>query len=268
MSSARRFAAAFAVVGAGVLAYAVPASGTGDGVDYSCLKPDSYAAVAGNLAVVAIDVEAASATVQAKHPFCEPVKVVLSTYVVPETWQPSDGWSEAAAPQDVYDSDVAVIEGKEPVSLHAEVTDCGAMQTDLYWWVPKGIVEKVTYPEGHAGVFLAGGLWARLDEQGKVIQCKPESPTPSPTTTPAAPTTSTPTTPAPTTPAPTTSAPKPTPSPTEGLGAPIVVPMQTPPPPPVLAETGSDSTVPIVGLGILLLGAGIGLSVVGRRRTA
>jgi LPXTG-motif cell wall-anchored protein len=36
----------------------------------------------------------------------------------------------------------------------------------------------------------------------------------------------------------------------------------------VLAETGSDSTVPIVVLGILLLGAGIGLSVVGRRRTA
>ena len=262
MSSARRLAAAFAVVGAGVLAYAVPASATGDGVDHSCLKSDSHAAVAGNLTVVAMDVEAASATVQAERPFCEPMKVVLSTYVVPETWQPADGWSEAAAPQDAYDSDVAVVEGDGPVRLHAEVTDCGAMQTDLYWWGPKGIVGKVTYPEGRAGVFLAGGLWARLDEQGKVIQCKPETPSPSPTAPP--------TTAPPTTAAPTTSAPPPTASPTEGLGAPVVIPVHIPPPPPppVLAETGSNSTVPIVGVGILLLGAGIGLSVVGRRRTA
>jgi LPXTG-motif cell wall-anchored protein len=267
MSLARRFAAAFAVVGAGVLAYAVPASATGnhDGGGYSCVKPDSYEAVAGNLNVVAIDVEAATATVQAKHKFCEPVKVILSTYVVPETWQPSDGWSEAAAPQDVYDSDVAVVKDKEPVSLHAKVKDCGAMQTDLYWWGPRGIIEKVTYPEGHQGAFLAGGMWAHLDEHGKVKPCKPETPTPTPTTPKPTPTETTPVpTPTETTPAPTA-----TPSPTEGLGAPVPV-ETTPAPtaPPVLAETGSNSTVPLLGLGILLLSVGIGLSLVGRRRIA
>lgn len=262
MSVARRLAAALVVVGAGVLAFAVPASATGDHGDdkHKCVEPTSIDAVSRNLDVLNFEAEVATATVRAKYKFCDEVKVILSTYTVPETWTPEDGWSEAASPQDIYGNDVKVIEGKKPVTLTAKVKDCGGMQTDLYWWGPKGVIEKVTYPEGHAGVLIRGKgeLWANLDEDGKVKECKPTTPTPTPTT-PAP----TPTTPAPTTPA------APTPSPTEGLGAPIpVVPPEAAPAPPQLAETGSDSTVPLLGIGILLLVAGVGLSVVGRRRTA
>jgi hypothetical protein len=256
MSVARRFAAALAIVGAGVLAYAVPASATGDkSPGHECAAAGSAGAVRSNLVVDSIRERVATATVHARKAFCDDVRVILSTYTVPEKWTEKDGWSAAAAPQDIYGNDVAQLDGTEAVTLTAKVKDCGSMQTDLYWWGPEGVVEKVTYPQGHGDAYVDGGLWSNKDETGRVKACTP-SPSPSPS-----PSTSVPTPPAegrtPVTP------------PTQPVAGPVVK-VPAPPvaaAPPQLAQTGSDSTLPVLGLGVLLLGAGIGLNLLGRRRS-
>ena len=78
MSVARRFAVAFAVVGAGVLAYAVPASATGNDQDHhggQCVD----GTVAGNLDHH-VNPDAGTATVEAEGTLCAPVDVILSIY--------------------------------------------------------------------------------------------------------------------------------------------------------------------------------------------
>ena len=163
------------------------------------------------------------------------------------------------------------VEGTAKLELTVPVPTCGSVQVDLYF--PPEIT--TLHRAGHGSQLIQGYIWKNF-EGGKPKLCDESTPTPTPTTPSATPTTPTtsPTTPAPTTPSetpsvtPTTTAPvTPTPSPTEGLGAPIPVPpQQSPPAPPVLAETGSDSTIPLLGLGGALLLVGVGLSVVGRRR--
>jgi hypothetical protein len=57
--------------------------------------------------------------------------------------------------------------------------------------------------------------------------------------------------------------------PPRGVSAGPIVEVPTAPAPattPVLASTGSNATIPLLGIGVALLGAGIVLSLLGRRR--
>jgi hypothetical protein len=263
MSVSRRLAAALAVVGAGVLAYAVPASATGNGDGHGgggkCIENPRPSDLEGHL-----DAESGTAWVRAKDGRAVCSDVLLSIYKVPDTWN-GHGFNDTAVPQQVIATDRATLKGNKKVHLQVPVPDCGNVQIDLY--LPPEL--KTVDISGHPGSqYIAGYIWSPGSENGHPKDCKP--PTTSPTTPCPTPTTPSPT---PTTPSatPTTTAPvTPTASPTSGLGAPIPVPpQQAPPAPPVLAETGSNSTIPLIGLGGFLLVAGIGLSLVGRKpRTA
>jgi hypothetical protein len=284
MSVARRLAAALAVVGAGVLAYAVPASATGSDStagDTACIANPT----AGDLQVVAFNPLKGTARVRAADGKRVCAEVLLSIYRVPDDWD-GTGFNETAVPQTLLATDAGRIEGERTTRLSVPVPKCGNLQIDLYF--PPEITTVTS--KGHKGQFIAGSIWTTVKKNGKPKPCTPV-PTPTETTPVPTPTETTPvptpteTTPVPTptettpVPTPTETTPVPTPTettpvpttapPTGGLGAPIpVVPPQAPPAPPALAETGSSGTVPLLGLGIALLGAGVGLSLLGRRRTA
>jgi LPXTG-motif cell wall-anchored protein len=279
MSVARRFAAAFAVVGLGVLAYAVPASATesGDGAG-ACLTNPAPDQLVGTL-----DAHAGTATVRAKSGQNLCADVFLSAYTVPDTWV-GPQFDKTALPQQLFGhSDRATVKGYETATLKIALPDCGGVQVDLYT-APE--ITTVTSTAGHRGQLIKGAIFRFVDSAGIPVTCQPGTPTPTPTTSsPSVPETTTP--PAPT-PSETTGSPTPSETPSPSPSAPatttpeVVVPPAvtpvtpgpvapvptTPAPPatPVLASTGSNATIPLIGVGAGLLVAGIGLSLLGRRR--
>jgi LPXTG-motif cell wall-anchored protein len=292
MPVARRLAAAFAVVGLGVLAYAVPASATESGAADTAsttTNTSSLPCVDGNVrsnlqlvvaAGTTFDATQGVAVVRGKGgaPICPgtDVQLTLSLYHVPDTWDGTPfpgGPGGRAWPQTELTHQSAVLKGDKPVTLTVPIPTCGNVQIDLYTGPPITEVGSAGHPQSK---LIFAELWSIGGPNGHPAMCTPET-TPPPTTTPA-PTTSAPSSPAPptTSPAvpPTTSAAAPVPPVATSPGTippaqPIVV--ATPPSvattaPPVLASTGSSTTIPLLGLGAALLGAGIGLSLLGRRR--
>lgn len=295
MPVARRLAVAFAVVGLGVLSYAVPASAT-ESQSGACLtnpRPDQLTGT--------LDAQRGVATVQARPGVDVCADVWLSVYTVPDTWVGPD-FNRTAVPQKLYrPSTAGRVTGTATTTLTAAVPTCGAVQIDLY--TPPEIT-AVNDTTGHDGHLIQGFIW-RWYADGKPLLCGVETSPPVPTPTTTAPPVPTPTetTPAPT-PTPTESTTAPTPTPTESTTPPpaptasttspapptptpapttplsglippggatpgpiVAVPTTpAPPAPPVLASTGSNATVPLIGIGGVLLVAGIGLSVLGRRR--
>jgi LPXTG-motif cell wall-anchored protein len=288
MSVARRFAAAFAVVGLGVLAYAVPASATesGDGAG-ACLTNPAPDQLVGTL-----DAHAGTATVRAKSGQNLCADVFLSAYTVPDTWV-GPQFDKTALPQQLFGhSDRATVKGYETATLKIALPDCGGVQVDLYT-APE--ITTVTSTAGHRGQLIKGAIFRFVDSAGIPVTCQPGTPTPTPTTSsPSVPETTTPPAPTPSettgspTPSETTGSPTPSETPSPSPSAPatttpeVVVPPAvtpvtpgpvapvptTPAPPatPVLASTGSNATIPLIGVGAGLLVAGIGLSLLGRRR--
>ena len=286
MSVARRLAVAFAAVGIGVLAYAVPASATESQSSDGCITNPTPDQLIGNL-----DPRDGTADVWAKPGLDLCADVLLSAYTVPDTW---DGvaFDRSAIPQQLYGATtVGQVSGRARTALKVAVPTCGAVQIDLY--TPPEIT-AVTDLTGHNGHLIQGYIW-RWSAGGKPLDCTggSTSPTPTPTestTSPVPSPTGSTTSPVPspsestTSPVPspsesTTSAvPTPTPAPTTPLAGlippgaspgPIVIVVPVPPTTPttpVLASTGSNATLPLIGLGGALLVAGIGLSVLGRRR--
>ena len=268
MSVARRFAAALLVVGTGVLAYAVPASATGsESEGGQCITNPTEDQLVAHLYP-----RQGIARVRAVDGVDLCADVLLSIYRVPETWDGRD-FNASAVPQTLLTTARGKVEGTDKLELTVPVPDCGALQIDLYF--PPEVTEVTG--RGHDGQLIQGlGYLWRWYESGKPKQCTPpaeETTSPPPaeetTTPPPAETTTPPPAEETTTPPPpqetTTAVP-----PTQPIAGPIIKVPSTPPvrTPPVLAETGSDSTVPLLGLGIALLGAGIGLSLLGRRRAA
>jgi LPXTG-motif cell wall-anchored protein len=290
MPVARRLAVAFAVVGLGVLSYAVPASATESRDSGACLtnpRPDQLTGT--------LDAQRGVATVRARAGVDVCADVWLSVYTVPDTWVGPD-FNRTAVPQRLYrPSTPGRVTGTATTTLTAAVPTCGAVQIDLY--TPPEIT-AVNDTTGHNGHLIQGYIW-RWYADGQPLLCGVETsppvptptettPTPTPTESTTAPTptpteSTTPPTPTESTTAPTptptdsTTPPTPTPAPTTPLSGllppgaapgPIVAVPTTPAPPapPVLASTGSDATVPLLGIGGVLLVAGIGLSVLGRRR--
>jgi LPXTG-motif cell wall-anchored protein len=238
MLNARRFAAALAIAGAGILAYAVPVSaspqpahdGSGcvDGTDKSNLT-------------ASIDPATGNGTVTPKGTLCAPVDVLMSIYKVPDTWVAGSGFpgkDDSAVPQQVIQTVRGTVSGDTPLTLHVTVPACGNVQADVYYPPEIKVIDRNgTGPS----VLLAGTIWQITPPS----ECVQHSTSPPPSHSPP---------------------PRPKPAP-----PPIVQPIPVPPAapkPPQLAATGSNSTVPLVGLGAILLGAGIGLSLIGRRRTA
>lgn len=296
MSVARRFAVAFAVVGLGVLAYAVPASATESQTSEGCLTNPTPDQLIGTL-----EPRHGIAHVRAKPGVDICADVLLSVYTVPDTWEGAD-FNRSAVPQHLYGkTTVGHVSGAAKTALTVAVPTCGAVQVDLY--TPPEITD-VNDLSGHDGHLIQGYLW-RWWANGEHLDCDVDSTSPAPvpteSTTSPAPTEST-TAPAPptestTSPAPTesTTSPAPTqsstaPVPTETTTAPVpeattplagiipegVTPGQivavpaapAPPAAPVLASTGSNATLPLIGFGGALLVAGIALSLLGRRKTA
>jgi LPXTG-motif cell wall-anchored protein len=281
-------------MGAGVLAYAVPATATG--TDRGSGGRCTAEVEADNLQW---SFEGQTSTPTGKawiklrdgHHLCNQAHdhIVLSIYKVPDTWDgaPFPGGDNSAVPQHVIAHDAGTLDGHKKLYLQVPVPDCGNAQIDLYFAPKQNDVDT----NGTAR-FIAGFLFSMANGQsaphGQPGNCTPPT-TPPPTTTPPPPTTTVPptTTPPPTTTTPpppptTTTTPPPTttvpPTTTEAPPITTVVPPTTTAPPiaapiPVLphqptrlAETGSNSTIPLLGLGSLLLASGIGLSLVGRRR--
>jgi LPXTG-motif cell wall-anchored protein len=276
MSIARRAAAALVVLGAGVLAYAVPAtaSSSGDSPAPQCVDGRD----SGNLARY-IDAEAGTAWVQGTAPLCAPVEVVLSIYRVPDTWD-GHGFNGTAVPQSAIEHAHVMVSGSDKAWVTVDVPTCGNAQIDLYY--PPEIDEIDINGTGER--LLAGYIWSIDAENGHPKDCAPPSSSTPPPTSPSTPPTSTPPTSTPPT-SPSTTSPSTPPSstppssppapstPPSSTGAPIPIPPPvTPPPvtPPThpsrLAQTGSSSTLPLLGLGLVLLGSGVGLSLLGRRR--
>jgi hypothetical protein len=292
MSVARRLAVAFAVVGLGVLAYAVPASATESQAGEGCITNPTPDQLIGTL-----EPRHGIAHVRAKPGLAICADVLLSVYTVPDTWEGAE-FNRSAIPQHLYGkTTVGHVAGTAKTALTVAVPTCGAVQVDLY--TPPEITD-VNDLSGHDGHLIQGYIW-RWWADGKHLDCDAgsTSPVPAPTesTTSPAPTEST-TSPAPTesttAPAESTTGPAPTesttaPVPTEtttapvpaattplaaiipagGTPGPIVAVPAAPAPPaaPVLASTGSNATLPLIGFGGALLVAGIALSLLGRRKT-
>jgi LPXTG-motif cell wall-anchored protein len=294
MPVARRFAAAFAVVGLGVLAYAVPASATDADTAATTTTGTALPCVDGtvlsNLELVVpaagtLDPTTGVAVVRGKGgaPICAgtDVRLTLSVYRAPDIWDGTTfpgGHKDPAGlawPQTELAHQTKVLAGAQPVTLTVPIPTCGNVQIDLYTGYP---IKKVGAGGTPRSKLLLAALWSVGGPNGHPTPCAPETAPPT-TTSPAPPTTTAPapptTTPAapPTTPSTTSAAPVPpvstSPEATPSPAQPIVE--VTPPSlgtatPPVLASTGSNATVPLIGIGLALLGAGIGLSLLGRRR--
>jgi len=259
MLIARRFAAALAVLGAGVLAYAVPVSASSHPTHESECVDGTHR---DNL-IAHLETETGEGTVRGKAPLCEPVAILLSIYKVPDTWD-GNGFNGTAVPQHVIQTDRGTLKGAETLTLHVDLPACGNVQADLYY--PPEITDVDI--NGTGPRFIAGFIWSIGGPPGQPAECVPPPSSSPPTTSPSSPPPSSPptTSPSSTVPVPTesTTAPPPT-----GRPIPVPPPAVAPVPPPrKLAETGSSSTVPLIGLGAILLGGGIGLSLVGRRRDA
>ncbi len=280
MSVARRFAVAFAVVGLGVLAYAVPASATESQTSEGCLTNPTPDQLIGTL-----EPRHGIAHVRAKPGLDICADVLLSVYTVPDTWVGTE-FNQSAVPQTLYGkTTVGHVAGTAKTAMTVDVPKCGAVQVDLYTPPEITAVNDLT---GHNGHLIQGYIW-RWYANGKPLLCGAEgTPTPTETTPVPTPTETTPVpTPTETTPVPTPTETTPVPTPTETTPAPetttplaVVIPpggatpgpivaVPTSPAPvtaPVLASTGSNATLPLIGFGGALLIAGIGLSVLGRRR--
>jgi LPXTG-motif cell wall-anchored protein len=279
MSVARRLAAAFAVVGIGVLAYAVPASATESGE--ACIANPTPDQLVGTL-----DVQHGTATVRAHRGLEICGDVYLSVYTVPETWV-GPQFDSTAVPQTIFgESDHVKVKGSETYGLKVAMPHCGPVQIDLYT-APE--ITEVATITGHSGHFIKGSIFWYLDSAGKPLTCEKPTPTPSETTPSPSPSQTTPSpSPSQTTPSPSPSetTPSTTPSETGSSSAPetttpaaVIPPTGGTPGPvtevptvptsnttPVLASTGSNATIPLIGFGAVLVVAGIGLSLLGRRR--
>jgi LPXTG-motif cell wall-anchored protein len=299
MSVARRFAVAFSVVGIGVLAYAVPVSATEGDPAVAAAETTALPCVDGknlaNLELVGeLDPTQGEVVVRGKGgaPICDDqgVTLTLSIYKVPDTWDGSDfpgSGPGKAYPQTEIAHQTAVLFGKNPVTLKVAVPTCGNVQIDLYKGQSIPTIGKAGHPQDK---IIFGYIWSVGGKPGQPKPCVTEttSPTPTPTTASPTPTATVTTTPAPTptatvtTPAPptattppaeTTSAavppPATSPAPVEGTPAPVVVvppKVVQVPTTPVLAQTGSDTTLPLLGIGGALVLGGLGLTLFGRRR--
>jgi len=273
MILARRVAAALAIAGAGVLAYAVPVSATGQHATHECVDGTHRDDLNAH-----IDTSSGVGTVTGKAALCAPVDILFSIYKVPDTWD-GDGFNGTAVPQHVLQTVKGTLQGEETLSLQVGLPACANVQADLYY--PPEIPDIDINGTGPG--LIAGYIW----QISPPTDCKPATTTPSATettpsatettasvaeTTPSA--TETPTqTPTQTTPSatPTTTTTTATTTTTIAapppIGRPIPLPPVGPPPPPQqLPMTGSNSTIPLVGLGLVLLGSGIALSLIGRRR--
>jgi len=281
MILARRVAAALAIAGAGVLAYAVPVSATGQHATHECVDGTHRDDLNGH-----IDTSSGVGTVTGKAALCAPVDILFSIYKVPDTWD-GDAFNGTAVPQHVLQTVRGTLQGEETLSLQVGLPACGNVQADLYY--PPEIPDIDINGTGPG--LIAGYIW----QISPPTECKPATTTPSATeTTPSAtettasettasvaettasptetetptgnPTETTPSATPTTTPA-TTPATTTTIAPPPPIGRPIPLPPVGPPPPPQqLPMTGSNSTIPLVGLGLVLLGSGIALSLIGRRR--
>lgn len=298
MSVARRFAVAFSVVGIGVLAYAVPVSATEGDTVAAAAETSALPCVDGknlaNLELVGeLDPTLGEVVVRGKGgaPICDDqgVTLTLSIYKVPDTWDGSDfpgSGPGKAYPQSEISHQTKVLFGKNPVDLKVEVPTCGNVQIDLYKGQSIPTIGKAGHPRDR---IIFGYIWSVGGQPGSPKPCVTEttSPTPTPTTASPTPTPTVTTTPAPTptatvttppppattTPAETTSAavppPATSPATSEEPPAPVVVvPPQVVqvPQPPVLAQTGTDTTLPLLGIGGALVLGGLGLTLFGRRR--
>jgi hypothetical protein len=269
-------------MGAGVLAYAVPATATGkdNGSNKQCVSGRDASNLDWHL-----NARAGTVTVSARggKSFCRDVSVVLSIYKVPDTWN-GTGFNQTAVPQHKFAPHaMGKLHRKDTLELRVPVPTCGNAQIDLYYPPTQDDVDI----NGTAR-FIGGDIFSIGGENGHPASCTP----PVETTTPPVETT---------TPPPVESSSPPvessSPPPVESSSPPVesssppvesssppatspaavvtVVPTETVPPiaapipvlpqsPPRLAETGSNSTIPLLGLGSLLLLAGIGLSLAGR----
>jgi hypothetical protein len=107
MSLARRVAAALAVTGVGVLAFAVPVAASSD-ADHDNPPADCVDGTVRDNLSFGVDADAGSAWVQGKGPLCEPVEILLSIYDVPDTWD-GRNFNETAVPQTLFDHDSGIL---------------------------------------------------------------------------------------------------------------------------------------------------------------
>jgi hypothetical protein len=196
MPLARRFAAALAIVGAGILAYAVPVSASAGDPTHGGDCVDGR--VRTNLDAH-VDAVAGTATVKGVAPLCdsESADLWLSIYRVPDKWD-GGGFDASAVPQDALSHDHGTLSGDETLSLSVDVPTCGNVQIDLYY-PPK--IEHVT-GAGHGSQFIAGLIWSIGGPNGQPAECEHPTTTPptTPSTTPPTSPTTSPTTTPPTTP--------------------------------------------------------------------
>jgi len=180
--------------------------------------------------VASVDAEQGNGTVTGTGPLCEPVDILLSIYKVPDAWQPGEGFPGkalpgggfSAVPQHVIQTARGTLEGGQTLKLHVDVPDRGNVQIDLYY--PPEITDVDV--DGTGAPFLAGAIW----QIAAPSDCEEQTsgpPPPSHSTTPPKP-------------------PKNTSPAAPAVVQPIPVPPAAPKPP-QLAETGSNSTVPLVG---------------------
>jgi len=162
MPLARRFAAALAIVGAGILAYAVPVSASSGTEHHECVDGHVRTSLDAQ-----VDALAGTATVRGVKPLCDSVHLLLSIYEVPDTWD-GQGFNDSAVPQDALAHDEGELSGDETLTLHVPVPACGNVQIDLYY-PPK--IEHVDIG-GHGAQFIAGKIWT--------IRGQDEQPAPGP----------------------------------------------------------------------------------------
>jgi hypothetical protein len=174
MSVARRLAAAFAVVGLGVLAYAVPASATESSPDEACITNPTPGQLIGSL-----EPRQGIAHVHAQPGVNLCADVLFSVYTVPDTWSGKQ-FDATAIPQQIFGKTVvAHVKGTDRVTVTAPIPQCGAVQVDLY--TPPEITE-VTSLTGHNGHLVKGSIF-RWFANGKPLPCVETTPTPTETAT-------------------------------------------------------------------------------------
>jgi hypothetical protein len=300
-------------MGVGVLAYAVPATATGNNNGSSkrhCDAKDERDKVSFNF-----DGQKTTPTgdawVQLNNGARRPCTndIVLSVYKVPDTWDGGEfpGGNNSAVPQHVLAHDFGTLDGHKKLYLHVPIQDCGNFQIDLYY-APKQDNVDASGTARFIGGFLFTMKNGQSTTHGQPGTCTPpvesssppvesssppvesssppvesssppvesssppvESSSPpvessSPPVESSSPPVESSSPPVESSPPATTTAPPVTVAPTHSV-PPIAAPIPVlPQSPPRLAETGSNSTIPLLGLGSLMLIAGIVLSLAGRRK--